>query len=1520
MGAGIDFGITNFHGFDATYRIGVLVGALDDTTFNIGPNAYTVQNTLAVVGGPIDGDLQIALSSRLTAAEVDALRLHVCDTPYDFSDTARSRNLYTWRLDLDWSSYSTRTLHLSLPDRYPEPPALPPGAPGGLSAQSVTGKPGYLSLAWTPASDAGWKPIATDYEARYRKTGAPDWSPTWSFRDYGTPGFTGPPGSRAAPRSGNDAPLIHGLEANTEYEVQVRATNAYGASGWSNQVSATTVQATTADDDGTADADSESGPATAPSQPTVRRVANEPGLMVRWHAPRTALPAGHLLTAYHVEVEKERERDRRITTLSKRYLYRADSPDIGLTPPPTKLVIPGLEPNTAYTVRVRAVSLPTMLVGGVVTITSGSISGPWSPDTAGTTAATVRANNIQLSLEYPDETRSTTVAPGAEVTYRVKATGIHDWAAVRARGGIGKAQIRIWEHGRHHRRMSYYRSTKGITQRHFIHQTGSSGYLEGTFTVPDEAGAGASGTIEIHLIPPSSRCSVTGTGARCPISSTVGRVNTSANKLCIAVDRSGDIAHPCSSGQTQAVAPTVEGTPGLSASGSDGSWTPGETVEATVTFSEAVTVDTSSGTPSITLTLGGTQQQSARYTRGSGSKALVFVYTLIESDGSHTEMGVSPDSLALNGGSITSEASGADADLGHNGALIMGTRDGGRGPRGTRGVPERTGPTARFSDLPATHDGEKPFTVKLSFSAEPRGLSYKTVRDSLLEVTGGTVTKALRVNDASDREWKVTVAPSQAYGITITQPARGCDETGSVCIGGRSLSRAASARIPGTPLTATLTGPAEHDGSERFTVRLTFNTEPDVSYKTVRDTMFTEKGGAISGARRVKPPHDKEFDIVVNPGGNAAVSLTLASPLPACGETGAVCTAPGRKLEGAASVSIPGPAALSVADARAEEATGATVDFTVTLSRAASRPVTVDYATSDGTATAGADYTATSGTLTFAAGASSQTVSVPVLDDIHDDDGETFTLTFSNPSGAWIADGQATGTIENSDPLQRAWLARFGRTTATHVTDAIGERLRATPGSASHLTVGGYRLPLGQNAAAAAEEAAPEADDPLAALVTGLATGLGLNLPGAGPEPDGGGGGGQDTDPRLGQSQSLRLQLPRLRDVLLGSSFRLTLGRDDAGIRPRLTAWGRVAGTRFNGQDGDLTLDGDVLTGTVGVDGEWDRWLAGVAVSHSRGEGSYTMPGLEDRGRGDLGNTLTSLHPYLRYAVTDRLDVWGVLGYGWGELTLEQETATNYDTDTTLVMGAVGGRGLLLAAAETGGFQLATRTDAMFTRTTSEAVVGLSSADAEAHRLRVVLEGSRALTWAEGRSLTPSVEVGLRHDWGDAETGFGVELGGRVHYTDPSLGLTLDAAVRGLLAHEDHDYDEWGASGSLRLAPGAAGQGLSLTLAPTWGAAASGMNGLWTRQTTAGLAQTNRSAPTGRLNAEVGYGFPAFDTGLLTPYAGTVFTDGAGRTYRLGTRWTAVSGLSLTLEGRRQESPGQQPVNQGLQLQIGWGF
>ena len=112
-----------------------------------------------------------------------------------------------------------------------------------------------------------------------------------------------------------------------------------------------------------------------------------------------------------------------------------------------------------------------------------------------------------------------------------------------------------------------------------------------------------------------------------------------------------------------------------------------------------------------------------------------------------------------------------------------------------------------------------------------------------------------------------------------------------------------------------------------------------------------------------------------------------------------------------------------MADARVEEDDGAVLAFAVTLSRAASAALTVDYATSDGSAQAGVDYTAASGTLTFAAGESSRTIEVGVLDDAHDEGEEPLTLTLSNASSGRLSDGKATGTIENRDPLPRAAFA-----------------------------------------------------------------------------------------------------------------------------------------------------------------------------------------------------------------------------------------------------------------------------------------------------------------------------------------------------------------------------------------------------------------------------------------------------------------------------------------------------------------
>ncbi|MGQ0823729.1 MAG: Calx-beta domain-containing protein [Actinomycetota bacterium] len=109
---------------------------------------------------------------------------------------------------------------------------------------------------------------------------------------------------------------------------------------------------------------------------------------------------------------------------------------------------------------------------------------------------------------------------------------------------------------------------------------------------------------------------------------------------------------------------------------------------------------------------------------------------------------------------------------------------------------------------------------------------------------------------------------------------------------------------------------------------------------------------------------------------------------------------------------------LGGSDATVNEGQSGTtnVSLPVTMSRAAPWPVTVAYTTTNASAKAGADYTATSGQLTFAPGATSATVTVPILADTRHEGSETFTITLSSPSPAvTLADATATVTISDDD-------------------------------------------------------------------------------------------------------------------------------------------------------------------------------------------------------------------------------------------------------------------------------------------------------------------------------------------------------------------------------------------------------------------------------------------------------------------------------------------------------------------------
>jgi fibronectin-binding autotransporter adhesin len=122
----------------------------------------------------------------------------------------------------------------------------------------------------------------------------------------------------------------------------------------------------------------------------------------------------------------------------------------------------------------------------------------------------------------------------------------------------------------------------------------------------------------------------------------------------------------------------------------------------------------------------------------------------------------------------------------------------------------------------------------------------------------------------------------------------------------------------------------------------------------------------------------------------------------------------------------PAPPVLSVGPVALAEGNAGTTAFvfTVILSFASEQPVTVTFATSDGTATAGGDYTATTQTVTIPAGQRTATVTVPVTGDTTVEPNETFTVTLSAPSGATIGTATATGTITNDDaaPITPAFI------------------------------------------------------------------------------------------------------------------------------------------------------------------------------------------------------------------------------------------------------------------------------------------------------------------------------------------------------------------------------------------------------------------------------------------------------------------------------------------------------------------
>ncbi len=374
------------------------------------------------------------------------------------------------------------------------------------------------------------------------------------------------------------------------------------------------------------------------------------------------------------------------------------------------------------------------------------------------------------------------------------------------------------------------------------------------------------------------------------------------------------------------------------------------------------------------------------------------------------------------------------------------------------GLPDLGTYTHYWGDENSAHHGyelKRSTDLPLALNKVDTTVASLVLTPSTISENGGSTTITATASPASGTAFSVTVGAAEVSpaissdftlsGSTLRFAAGDSMSTGtvtitandndvdaadkSVTVSGSIATSGADAKAPAdmtltitddddaAPLTASFSDvPASHDGSSAFTFTLSFSEDiGGLGYRTLRDSAFDVTGGAVTGVRRQTQGSNQDWSIKVRP--DSRVDVVIALPeMTDCSAAGAICTPDDRKLSQAVSATVAGPAvtpALGVADASAAE--GSAVAFTVSLSEASSDQVTVEYATSGGTATSGTDFTAASGTLTFAANETSKTVSVATTDDTVDEANEIFTLTLSSPTNATLRDSTATGTIIDDD-------------------------------------------------------------------------------------------------------------------------------------------------------------------------------------------------------------------------------------------------------------------------------------------------------------------------------------------------------------------------------------------------------------------------------------------------------------------------------------------------------------------------
>ena len=503
---------------------------------------------------------------------------------------------------------------------------------------------------------------------------------------------------------------------------------------------------------------------------------------------------------------------------------------------------------------------------------------------------------------------------------------------------------------------------------------------------------------------------------------------------------------------------------------SDGEYDLGDTIEVSVTFDVAVDV---TGTPRVGLLLDGTPaaDRYALHDAGASSATvLVFRKTVTAADDDDPDgIGVATNALELNGGAIVNQGTTEAADLAHAAVSSGATID----TRWIEGIAVTSTPA-----VPETVTGDPVY-------GPGETVRFTVTFASAVTVDTGSGVPALKFS-ASDSGRQDAAYESGSGGTDLvfawTVPAAVSGDEGAIGVPGNVDAGGTLLTSGGLVLNG---GTIEDAGGRVVNVRHGGHTTGSL-VDTTGPALAAGAGGAVvNGTGLVltferasgvpdhldedSEPAPGDFTVTVQGTTRAAtgvdvngamVTLTLASPV-GHAQTVTVGYTPGtdrlqdRWGNGAAGFSgrtvrndSPEPA-LSIANVTVDESDGKAV-FAVTLDVASGEAVTVDYATSDDTATAGVDYAAASGTLEFAAGDTSKTFEVTLADDALAEGDETFKVTLSNASDASIANGEATGTITDDEGTPTLTITDA---TATE-GDAVAFTVTLSPAAAADVTVG----------------------------------------------------------------------------------------------------------------------------------------------------------------------------------------------------------------------------------------------------------------------------------------------------------------------------------------------------------------------------------------------------------------------------------------------------------------------------------